>query len=189
MASVSVCVVCVFNIHSANIYYSCLFCGEYYASVGAWEKEENQRSALLGSFSYPLVEELCRQALVLLGTSCLCACVCLCSFLCSSVHILVDMLIWSSPKPPFQPVLISFLWLWQNTLTKNNPGKESDVWVSNSRTQSITEGSRGKTGTWQQASLLFHTATPLTRELTSLKGTSGTVGNDACWPANRFMSD
>lgn len=35
MASVSVRVVCVFNIYSTNIYYSCLFYGEYYASVGA----------------------------------------------------------------------------------------------------------------------------------------------------------
>lgn len=125
---VSVCCVCVFNIHSANIYYRCLFCGEYYASVGAWEKEKNQRSTLLGSFSYPPVEELCRQALVMLDTSCVWSCVCPCSFLCSSVHVLDEILTWFSPKPPFEPVLISFLWLRQNTLAKNNAGGESDVW-------------------------------------------------------------
>lgn len=32
------------------------------------------------------------------------------------------------PKPPFEPVLVSFLWLRQNTLTKNNAEGESDVW-------------------------------------------------------------
>lgn len=143
MASVSVCVVCVFNIHSANIYYRCLFCGEYYASVGAWEKEKNQRSTLLGSFSYPPVEELCRQALVMLGTSCMCACVCPCVYL----RICLMRSSHGFSKATLR-TCSSFI-----SVTATKYLNQKQCWrrkwclISNSKTQPITEGSQSKNPT------------------------------------------